>query len=153
MALTAQDVHDRQFRMVRQSTGYDIEEVDSFLDEVEAQLRSLQGQLAEARPLAGQDATDPRTDGGPVGHAASGPGASLVEAPATAAARILELAQRTADDYLAEAQRQAERIRGEAVGMEHRVSELRGYENELRGRLRSYLHAELEQLKAVLGDD
>ena len=47
MALTAQDVHDRQFRMVRQSTGYDIEEVDSFLEEVEAELRRLQAELAE----------------------------------------------------------------------------------------------------------
>ena len=47
--------------------------------------------------------------------------ATQLEAPATAAARILELAQRTADDYLAEAQRHAERIRGEAAGMENRV--------------------------------
>lgn len=49
MALTAQDVHDKQFKLVRQSTGYDIDEVDSFLDEVESEFARLTAELDAAR--------------------------------------------------------------------------------------------------------
>ena len=52
MALSAKDVHDKQFKLVRQSTGYDIDEVDAFLDEVEAELARLHEELASARASA-----------------------------------------------------------------------------------------------------
>jgi len=158
VTLTAQDVHDRQFRLVRQSTGYDIDEVDSFLEEVEAELRRLQTELDAARgggpsPTAGAQTGGDQAAGTSKSSAQSGGLGSVVEAPASAAARILELAQRTADEYLAEAQRHAERIRSEAAGMEARATELRGYESELRGRLRGYFNTELDQLRKVLGED
>ncbi len=159
MTLTAQDVHDRQFRLVRQSTGYDIDEVDSL----------PRGGRGGAAPAAGRAGRRPRRWAELVGRqprpeatrqpgprqasAQSGGLGSVVEAPASAAARILELAQRTADEYLAEAQRHAERIRSEAAGMEARATELRGYESELRGRLRGYFNTELDQLRKVLGED
>jgi DivIVA domain-containing protein len=169
VTLTAQDVHERQFRLVRQSTGYDIDEVDGFLDEVEAELRRLQSELdaarggaspataaggpeAEASPAAAEGSAE----AGAASEAEPGPDkprTSVIEAPAAAAARILELAQRTADEYIAEAQKHADRIRADAAGLETRVTELRGYESELRSRLRGYFHTELEELKRVLGDD
>lgn len=167
MTLTAQDVHERQFRMVRQTTGYDIDEVDAFLDEVEAELRRLQGVLEQARAagfvesdetLGGEsgpsaaalvhEAGLPAYQGAPAG----GDALAEAEQPVSAAARILELAQRTADEYLSEAQHRVDRLRAEAVGVERRMTELRSYETDLRGRLRGYFTAEIEQLRAVLGE-
>ncbi|MCU0300466.1 MAG: DivIVA domain-containing protein [Candidatus Nanopelagicales bacterium] len=148
MALTAQDVHDKQFRLVRQSTGYDIDEVDAFLDEVEAEIGRLHDELAAAREqLAAQPPPqqDAATSGG-------------------SAARILELAQRTADEYVAEARRTAdslvseaeERARSAVAGLESqrgeleaRVAALRAFEGEVRGRLTSYFEGQLRDLRAI----
>ncbi len=44
--LSAQDIHDKQFRLVRHATGYDIEEVDAFLEVVEVEVARLHAQLA-----------------------------------------------------------------------------------------------------------
>ena len=41
MALTPKDVHDKQFSTVKMRTGYDMDEVDLFLDEVESSLGLL----------------------------------------------------------------------------------------------------------------
>ena len=41
MTLTPQQVRDKQFNTVKMRTGYDMDEVDSFLDEVESALGSL----------------------------------------------------------------------------------------------------------------
>lgn len=41
MTLTPQQVHDKQFNTVKMRTGYDMDEVDSFLDEVETALGAL----------------------------------------------------------------------------------------------------------------
>jgi choline dehydrogenase-like flavoprotein len=78
-----------------------------------------------------------------------------------ASVRILELAQRAADDVLASARIEAENMLAETktnviretrdldaqrVAMERRVEELRAYEREYRGRLRNYLEAQLREL-------
>lgn len=139
MTLTADEVHDKQFRLVRQSTGYDIDEVDAFLDEVEGTIRGLQAELEDARAGV-YETSGPQQPTAPA------------EPPASAAARILELAQRTADDYLADARGAADRLRSEAAGLEHRVAELRSYEADMRVRLREYLSGEVEQLRSVLAD-
>lgn len=148
MALTAQDVHDKQFKLVRQTTGYDMDEVDAFLDEVEAELGRLHEQVAAGSPSSGGD--EPAGD-------------SAVEQGATQAARLLELAQRTADEHLAEARRQAEALtvelqqqardavaalesqRGE---LEARVAKLRAFETDIRTRLKGYLEAQLRDLSS-----
>ena len=41
MTLTPQQVHDKQFNTVKMRTGYDMDEVDTFLDDVEAALGAL----------------------------------------------------------------------------------------------------------------
>jgi DivIVA domain-containing protein len=168
MALTAKDVHDKQFKLVRQSTGYDIDEVDAFLDEVEAEFARLHGELDEARAAAGAAptgssegahaaASDEAGDGG---ESAAGP----AEALTGSAARILELAQRTADEYLAEARRTADTLVEEAEAkarsavatleaqrsdLEARVSALRSFESEVRTRLTSYFESQLNDLRAI----
>jgi DivIVA domain-containing protein len=162
MGLSAQDVHDQQFKLVRQSTGYDIDEVDAFLDQVEAELARLHEELDAARAQLGA-----RSEGD-AGAAANGEPATAADGEATsvgaAAARILELAQRTADEYVAEARRTADGLVGEAeeharaavaaleaqrTELEARVAALRTFEGEVRGRLTSYFEGQLRDLRAI----
>jgi DivIVA domain-containing protein len=44
MPLTAEDVRNKRFTPVRLREGYDMREVDQFLDEVEAELARLRGE-------------------------------------------------------------------------------------------------------------
>ena len=54
MALSSQDVHDKQFKLVRNSTGYDMDEVDAFLDEVEAEIARLTDEVRGRPGAAGR---------------------------------------------------------------------------------------------------
>lgn len=151
MALSSQDVHDKQFKLVRNSTGYDMDEVDAFLDEVEAEIARLSDELQ-----ACQDKQE---------AAASGPD---TENASAAAARILELAQHTADEYVAEARKTADGLVTDAEkaarksvkklevqrrDLEGRVSALRKFESEIRSRLTGYFQSQLEDLSALADND
>lgn len=61
MPLTPDDVRSKQFTPVRLREGYDVTEVDSFLDEVEAELERL---LAENEELRAKLAAAQRAGGG-----------------------------------------------------------------------------------------
>ncbi|MFM9135913.1 MAG: DivIVA domain-containing protein [bacterium] len=54
MALTPQDVHSKQFSTVKMRTGYEMDEVDAFLDQIEMELSRL---IAENDDLRAQLAT------------------------------------------------------------------------------------------------
>lgn len=151
MSLTAQDVHDKQFKLVRQTTGYDMDEVDAFLDEVETEINRLNSIIADQ-----QQALE-NTQQIPVGQTA----APEAETPVAGAARILELAQRTADEHLAEAQsrgeamiRDAEQraqdakdaIDSQRMDLERQIEGLRSIEGDIRTRLRSYLEKQLAEI-------
>ncbi|MBB1253416.1 DivIVA domain-containing protein [Streptomyces alkaliterrae] len=178
MPLTPEDVRNKQFTTVRLREGYDEDEVDAFLDEVEAELtrllrenEDLRAKLAAATRAAAQNQQNMRKpepqerpqQGGPVPPAISGPqpvppgqqqmggppqlpGAPQLPAgpggpqggphgpgpmgpggpggPMGApqmpqqnndsAARVLSLAQQTADQAIAEARSEANKIVGEA---------------------------------------
>jgi DivIVA domain-containing protein len=155
--LSAQDVHDKQFKLVRQSTGYDIDEVDAFLDEVETAIRQMSEELAAAR--AGQsESAEPADMGMPAGEPAA-------EAAPASAAGILEFAQRTADEYVAEARRRADSLLGEAeqsaraavadleaqrTELEARVAALRAFETQVRTRLTGYFEGQLRDLRSLV---
>jgi DivIVA domain-containing protein len=159
--LSAQDVHDKQFKLVRQSTGYDIDEVDSFLDEVEAAIAQLTAELDAHRARQ----PGPAQQAGAGAEDAPGRGTPDGEGPPTSAARILELAQRTADEYVAEARQKADSLLAEAqqsassavadleaqrVDLEARVAALRGFEAQARNRLTGYLEGQLRDLQALI---
>ncbi|MCU0262752.1 MAG: DivIVA domain-containing protein [Candidatus Nanopelagicales bacterium] len=150
MALSAQDVHDKQFKLVRNSTGYDMDEVDAFLDEVEAEIARLSDELQAAREQIGAAGAVPEA-----------------EPASAAAARILEMAQRTADEYIADARSKADSMVSEAeksarksvkkleaqrVDLEARVGALRTFETEIRSRLTGYFQSQLADLKALADD-
>ena len=262
MALTPEDVRNKQFTTVRFKEGYDLDEVDNFLDEIEesltavtreaedlratakgevpesireeirslgdenARLKSELDQAAkaledsDARVVVSEDsaASDEalkiaqarinelesqlsatqselsasseaiselkeqlatsQSEG--VAAAATAAATSSPAEQGLASVRILELAQRTADEAVASARIESEQLLSAAkstseelvteaktnvanitrefesqrVAMERRVEELRAYEREYRGRLRSYLEGQLRELesKNISGD-
>ncbi len=131
MPLTPADVRNKQFSTTRLRPGYDEEEVDAFLDEVEAELdrliqenEELRAKLAEV--LRGGKMTSPlnspHMDGpdhmqgeslrieperrpDPMSMA---PMKSSAEDNMDTAARVLALAQQTADQAIADARREAD---------------------------------------------
>jgi DivIVA domain-containing protein len=258
MALTPEDVRNKQFTTVRFKEGYDLDEVDNFLDEIEESLAAvtreaedlratakgevpesireeirslgdenarLKSELdqsakaledAEARVVASADSTASdealKNSQTRVNELESQLSSAQDELTASLAAiselkeqlaasesegvpaaanlppaeqglasvRILELAQRTADEAVASARIESEQLLNVAkstsedlvteaklsvasitrefevqrVAMERRVEELRAYEREYRGRLRSYLEGQLRELesKNISGD-
>lgn len=193
MPLTPSDVHDKQFKLVRQTTGYDMDEVDGFLDEVEFEIGRLTTELTEAQvalaesrnalsasedALAGTRAELDQVraqlaaalDQPPVTALAAPVPQPVVPQPVVtqpsesstlAAARLLELAQRTADEHIAQATVEAEQIVAEARGraeqamagltdqqaeVEQRVRALQGLQDDIRTRLRGYLENQLREL-------
>ncbi len=139
MPLTPEDVSNKRFTPVRLREGYDMGEVDQFLDEVEAELArltkesdDLRAELSSAQG-AGTGSAKPSTPAGTSTDArksgATPESAPAAAAPATpvetirvttvpeasnAAARLLELATRSADELVEEARSDADKIVGEA---------------------------------------
>lgn len=145
MPLTPADVRNKQFSTTRLRPGYDEEEVDAFLDEVESELdrliqeneelrsklsecmRSKQGGSSvpapagpppEAKPEPKPEPPPPPPE--PQQAPAAVPGPAFAAAVASGednmdtAARVLALAQQTADQAIADARREADETLGRA---------------------------------------
>jgi DivIVA domain-containing protein len=134
MPLTPADVRNKQFSTTRLRPGYDEEEVDAFLDEVEAELdrliqenEELRAKLAEVlrggkvpalnNPHAEQvPELEPRRE--PERLPPPPEPVRMVSRPAEdsmdTAARVLALAQQTADQAIADARREADETLGRA---------------------------------------
>jgi DivIVA domain-containing protein len=191
MPLTAQDVHDKLFTSVRFAKGYDEDEVDAFLDEVEAEITrltaendDLRRQLEIARsgaPVPPAPVPTPAPVAAPLVVAeppAMVPAAGPAAVPPASETedmlrRTLLLAQRTADEAIAEARaeaaktlaaarEQAAAVEREAMerrtsltteleshkrALELSVEQLRGFEREYRTRLRAYREMQLRDLE------
>ncbi len=140
MPLTPADVRNKQFSTTRLRPGYDEEEVDAFLDEVEAELdrliqenEELRAKLAEllrgggksAVPALSSPLSDPKTDMMAPEPPRVEPerrqpepvmmgGMPHIEDNMDTAARVLSLAQQTADQAIADARREADETLGRA---------------------------------------
>ena len=141
MPLTPEDVSNKRFTPVSRVSrreGYEMAEVDAFLDEVESELARLIGENADLRsrlgaaPRGEEPSAQQRAEQGaeePVGPAPERPAGSAQQAPeplaetmtvttaaeaSTAATRLLEIATRNADELVGEARAEAEKIRTEA---------------------------------------
>jgi len=138
MPLTPADVRNKQFSTTRLRPGYDEEEVDAFLDEVEAELdrliqenEELRAKLAEvlrgggkpsipalSSPLSDSTRTDMMPPEPPQERRQPEPmmmgGMHSVEDNMDTAARVLSLAQQTADQAIADARREADETLGRA---------------------------------------
>jgi DivIVA domain-containing protein len=143
MPLTPEDVSNKRFTPVRLREGYDMGEVDQFLDEVEAELARLtkenddlrsklsaaqSGAPAQTAPIPVQKAPEPepvrepepepvKQAPAPAVAAAAGVETIRVETvpeASNAAARLLEIATRNADELVEDAKNEADKIVGEA---------------------------------------
>jgi DivIVA domain-containing protein len=134
MPLTPADVRNKQFSTTRLRPGYDEEEVDAFLDEVEAALdeliqdnEELRAKLAEVlrgKPpvsLTPQAEVPEMMQPEPIRHEPERrPEPVMISPPRPVednmdtAARVLALAQQTADQAIADARREADETLGRA---------------------------------------
>jgi DivIVA domain-containing protein len=141
MPLTPEDVSNKRFTPVRLREGYDMGEVDQFLDEVEAELArltkendDLRSKLSAAQtgsapapvrapePEPAKVEEKPAPAPAPVPAAAPAAAATGVQTirvetvpeASNAAARLLELATRNADELVDEAKNEADKIVGAA---------------------------------------
>jgi DivIVA domain-containing protein len=174
-----QDIERVEFKATRLKEGYDQDEVDTFLDRVADTLRARNEQLNKAndeivvlrRRVAELErrANDTPTAQLPV----------ITDSPASvpvseSAAKLLELAQKTADDVVAQAQKNASDIIARADASAHdivneatkeadtrrRVAEGKAYQAEqhlaqladTRNSVRAQLEAHLNDLHGKLGD-
>src|SRR6478735_2880834 len=142
MPLTPEDVSNKRFTPVRLREGYDMGEVDAFLDEVEAKPAD---KPAETQPVA---AAASATEEIKVYTAAEA---------SSAATRLLELATRNADEVVTEAIQEAEQIVGAARTEAERLeaetkSKADKLEQEARARAQN-LDSEVEgKRREMLGD-
>jgi DivIVA domain-containing protein len=125
MPLTPEDVRKKAFTPVRLREGYDTAEVDSFLDEVEAELTRLLSENDELRTHAEVIGGLAKHDSGstpPAGTsgAAGAPPATAAEV-SSRAARLLEIAAGNADQLVNEAREEADRLLNEARLMAERL--------------------------------
>lgn len=131
MALTPEDVVNKQFQPTKFREGYDQEEVDDFLDEVVGELRRLTEENDELRnKLAAAEARASELSRGGVVEPAEPvavpePAAPVAEAPAPAPAAgsesetaeatgVLALAQKLHDEHVREGEQRREQIIAEA---------------------------------------
>lgn len=170
------DIDNKEFKTTRVKEGYDQDEVDSFLDSVQMswaqdkaeidRLREenarLKSRVAEAERIAdAMDMTQP-----------------IPAPPASeSAARILEFAQRTADDVMADAKAQADNVkalaenqanellvrskaqadammneaRGTVYQLEQESKNLQGKIKETKEHVRGYLRRALNELEDTGG--
>lgn len=105
MPLTPTDVANKQFRIAFR--GYSLDEVDAFLDEVEAELSRL---LRDNSELKNRPAATAPVAAAPVPAGPTPVEPMLGMQGQEAALRTLLLAQRTADQAIAEARAEAEQI-------------------------------------------
>jgi DivIVA domain-containing protein len=165
MPLTPEDVSNKRFTPVRLREGYDMGEVDQFLDEVEAELGrltkendDLRAKLSAAQsgdatvaappPVPEKAPEPPKPEPKPEPKAP--PAAAVAESSvetirvetvpeaSNAAARLLEIATRNADELVEEAKNEADRIVGEARTKAERLdSESKGKADRLEAEARS----------------
>jgi DivIVA domain-containing protein len=126
MPLTPEDVQNKRFTVVRFKTGYDEEEVDNFLDEVEEAIRTLLNENKSLKQVASRVAEVPPVA---VPPAAPEPVAApepppppplppmpepVLEDNGDPALRTLMIAQRTAEEAINKAHADAQSIVNEA---------------------------------------
>jgi DivIVA domain-containing protein len=106
-------IDDKQFGTTRLKEGYDQDEVDNFLDEVAAELRRLQQELAKAQE---ENAILRR-------RPTEAPTVAMPQSPSVVAEKLLQAAEEAARSYEAEAKARADEIVREAGAQGARVVE------------------------------
>ncbi|MBA2559486.1 MAG: DivIVA domain-containing protein [Propionibacteriales bacterium] len=175
MTLTPEDVRKKTFTPVRLREGYDMGEVDQFLDEVEVELTRLHQESDDLRAKLTGPSTATSTPASASASASAStaapeqddtevpssmpamPVATTIPEASGAAARLLEIAAHNADQLVSEAQNEADKIVGEATIKAERLdteSKEKAERFEVDSRARSeQLDTEMSQRREqLLGD-
>ena len=161
MPVRPEDIQNKKFKIVKgRKEGYDEDEVDAFLDDVEAEMRRIVAENESLRQRLEAALNAP-------------PPAPVASEAEEMLRRTLLLAQRTADETVAAAQADAERMTTEArqtattlvesaraqaaaatvdlerrrQALEQHIEGLRAFEREYRTRLKAYLESQLRDLE------
>jgi len=173
MPLTPEDVSNKRFTPVRLREGYDMGEVDQFLDEVEAELarltrenEDLRSKLSAAQQSGGSTpapapvqekapepvkAPEPTPAPAPAAPTETIKVATVADA-SSAAARLLEIATRNADELVGEAKDQADKIIGEARTKAERLESESKLESDARTRSQMLDSETAERRQQLFGD-
>ena len=175
MALTPDDVVTKQFQHVRFKDGFDPDEVDDFLDEIVVEWRKTLEENNELKAKLAAFESGQNTGpvaAAPVAAAPTAPAQASGASATGTSAGIIELAQRLHDEHVAEgeskrrqliadAEAEVARIRTEAEAkqreesarlererntLEGRITELREFERDYRGKLRAMIEGQLRDL-------
>jgi DivIVA domain-containing protein len=150
LPLTPADVHNVVFKKPPiGKRGYDEDEVDAFLDVVEAELARLIEENNELRSGSntGRVAAQPVAPE-PVAAPAPPPQPAAREDDTTRASRMLALASETADRYVNEAKAQADQMVGSAKSTSDRMmSEARAKSEQMVGEAKSRADAMLSDAR------
>jgi DivIVA domain-containing protein len=158
MPLTPADVHNVVFKKPPiGKRGYDEDEVDAFLDVVEAELARLIEENNDLRASGGSGSStrDERPESAPMTVAAPPPPpaaqptpASVREDEAIRASRMLALATETAERHVNEAKAQADQMVGSAKSTSDRMmSEARAKSEQMVGEAKSRADAMLSDAR------
>ena len=157
MPLTPADVHNVVFKKPPiGKRGYDEDEVDAFLDVVEAELARLIEENNDLRASGGSESAprDERPESAPMTVAAPPPPPAQPAAPsvredeAIRASRMLALATETAERHVNEAKAQADQMVGSAKSTSDRMmSEARAKSEQMVGEAKSRADAMLDDAR------
>lgn len=187
MALTSDDILNQKFAITKFRDGYDMDQVDDFLDKVGDDLRAIEQEreelLARIEELTQQvEELQAAAQAQPVSAVPAQPeqpatteavpGQAGASADAVKSSAMLQLALELHDKYVSEGENtrnelvsegekkarelvsEAEKQRSDVLDdlnskrldLQNRINELRDFENEYRGTLRSYIEAQLRNL-------
>jgi DivIVA domain-containing protein len=138
MALRPQDIENAKFDLRRFRAGYDIEQVDAFLDYLQAEISSLQSQVINSQNTASVNSLSEITDKDP---------AEILGLAQQALKAANSEAERVVRDARARAASITSTVEAERKAIESEVKKLEAVEAEYRRRLKDWLSGMLDELQ------
>ena len=166
MALSWEDVVNKQFQPTKFREGYDQTEVDDFLDEIVAefkrlialneQLESENAELRAGGPAPAADTPEAAETPSPVEEPAPAAAPEAADAAATSAAGVLAMAQRLHDEHVAAGEQRSTELVAEAEATAARLvsdaEEQKARTLEALAEEKAGLEGEVEQLRSFETD-
>jgi DivIVA domain-containing protein len=140
MALRPQDIENAKFDLRRFRAGYDVEQVDDFLDYLQAEIASLQSQVINTQSAASVNALSEIADKDP---------AEILGLAQQALKAANSEAERVVRDARARAASITSSVETERKAIEAEVKKLEAVESEYRRRLKDWLSGMLHDLDGM----
>lgn len=138
MALRPSDIENAKFDVRRFKSGYDVEQVDAFLDYLQAEVASLQSQVVSSQSSASVSSLSEISDKDP---------AEILGLAQQALKAANSEAERVVRDARARAASITSTVESERKAIEAEVKKLEAIESEYRRRLKDWLSGMLDDLQ------